>query len=141
MSKLNSHFDAFNFNELLDMIRTIIRTKKCSLENLWKEGCGWESMEHLEAHVDDILEEIACRIREAWSFDRIQLNFKSHLLTLPQELLNMNNLNATMLNRILYKDPFSIGADLSTNGEEEIFIILNNLKYKMTKKGKILILT
>ena len=141
MTKLNSHFDAFNFNELLDMIRTIIRTKNKSLECLWKDGCGLESLEHLEAHVDDILEEIASRVRDAWSFDRIQLNFKSHSLTLPQELLNLNNLNATLLNRILYKDPFSIGADLSANGEEEIFIVINNLKYKMTKKGKILILT
>jgi hypothetical protein len=141
MEKSNSHFDAFNFNELLNMIRTIMNTKNRSLENLWKEGCGWESMENLESHVDDILEEIACRVREAWSFDRIQLNFKSHSLSLPQELLNLNNLNATMLNRILYKDPYSIGADLSVDGYEEIYIIINNLKYKMTKKGKILILT
>jgi len=135
----NQYFKAFTFSELVEMVRTISRTKHESRTGVWKEGVGLESMENLEAHVDDILEELAQRIRHSWSTDRIQKNFRSNSVSLPSDILNLNNLNASQLNFMLYKDSNAVGSEVNDKGEEEIYIYFNNLKYKMSHDGSIIV--
>ena len=75
----------FNFNELIDIVKTISRTKKKSSEDMWKKGYGLQSMDSLEANTDNILDEIIYRVRDQWSRFEIERNFRN--LALPHEIL------------------------------------------------------
>ncbi len=130
-------FQEFSFVELKDMVRAIARTKHKSREGQWKNGYGLQSIDHLETHVDDILKEMARRIREAFSIGRIHYNFRHNKSNLPPEIYNLNNINDTQLNGMLYKNAELVGADLNAEGEEEIFICFNDKKYRMKKDGSI----
>lgn len=132
-------FDKFSFQELIEMVQAISRTKHRSREGVWREGYGLQSIEHLEAHIDDILEEMAKRMRSAFSLARIQSNFRHNELNLPHDLLNLNNINATQLNSILFRNSNLIGAERNDQNEEEIFIIINDVKYKMQTDGRIVV--
>ncbi|MHA1675441.1 MAG: hypothetical protein ACTSYI_17660 [Promethearchaeota archaeon] len=130
-------FEEFNFNELKDMVKAIARTKHKSREGRWKNGYGLQSFEHLEAHIDGILKEMARRIREEFSIGRIQYNFRHNKANLPPEIYNLNNINDTQLNGMLYKNAELVGSELNAEGEEEIFICFNDTKYRMKKDGSI----
>ncbi len=132
-------FKKFHFEELVEMVRSISRTKVQSREGMWTEGFGLQSMDHLEAHVDDILNELARRIRENFTIDRIQRNFRYNKLNLPTDFLNLYNLTASQLNFMLYKDKNSIGG-ITTDGKEEIFIKHGPVKYVMNSEGTIAVL-
>ncbi|MHA1610808.1 MAG: hypothetical protein ACTSVZ_13385 [Promethearchaeota archaeon] len=92
-----------------------------------------QSIEHLESHIDEILEELARRIRESFSMARIDHNFRRNNISLPHDIFNLNAINATQLNCMMYKYQDQIGADLSDDGQEEIYVIINDIKYKMKK--------
>ncbi|UYP48222.1 hypothetical protein NEF87_004507 [Candidatus Lokiarchaeum ossiferum] len=132
-------FKKFQFEELVEMVRTISRTKTQSREGVWKDGHGLQSIDHLEAHVDDILDELARRIRANFTIDRIQRNFRYNKLNLPTEFLNLYNLTAAQLNFMIYKDKNSIGAIL-TDGKEEIFIKHGPVRYVMNTEGNIAVI-
>lgn len=129
------NFEKFTFNELIQMVDAISRTKHASRQGVWSNGYGLQSIEHLESHVDDILNELAYRIRSAFNLARIQSNFRHNKEPLPHDILNFNNLNATQLNALLFRDRGCVGADLNEQGEEEIYIVLKGKKYKMKKSG------
>ncbi|WP_457557587.1 hypothetical protein [Candidatus Harpocratesius sp.] len=133
------NFRDFSFNELVQMVDTIARTKHRSRQGVWTEGFGLQSIDHLESHVDEILEELAHRIRQSFNIARIQSNFRHNKESLPHDILNFNNLNATQLNAMLFKERGSIGAEINENGEEEIFIFIKGTKYKMKSNGVIII--
>lgn len=126
----------FTFIELIDIVKTIARTKKASSCDFWKGGTGLISLEHLESHSDAILEEIACRVRKAWSLENILINIKNHRLNLPDFIRNLFNINACELSRLIYKEPPLIGA-LKNGIYEEIFLIQENQKYIMKWTGQI----
>ncbi len=134
----NSKFQDFSFEELVEMVRSISRTKSKSRENVWKEGYGLASMDDLEAHVDDILDELADRIRRSWCLKRINWNFKNNSLDLPKSFLNVYNLTASQLNYMLYKDQFSIGS-VENDGNEEIYIKEGPIRYLMKSTGNIVV--
>ncbi|MHA1519503.1 MAG: hypothetical protein ACTSRK_04905 [Promethearchaeota archaeon] len=92
-----------------------------------------QSIEHLESHIDEILGEMARRIRESFSMARIDHNFRRNNISLPHDIFNLNAINATQLNCMMYKYQDQIGADLSDDGQEEIYVIINDIKYKMKK--------
>ncbi len=138
MSSSDPDFADFSFSELLNFVSTISRTKKQSSLGVWRDGHGLESMESLESNVDQILDELTSRVQEAWSLDRIQTNFAHAGLNLPNEILNIFNITTAELNKLLYKFPPAIGADKNDEGDE-IWLILNNIKYLMTYQGKIMI--
>jgi len=119
------------------MVDAISRTKHRSRQSVWSDGYGLQSLEHLEKHIDDILEEMAHRIRQSFNIVRIQSNFRHNKEPLPNEILNFNNLNATQLNAMLFRDRGCIGADVNEQGEEEIFVVIKGIKYKMKKSGQI----
>jgi hypothetical protein len=140
MKMIDEHkFVEFDFNELREMVLAIAKTKHKSREGVWKNGYGLESIDHLESHIDEILEEMALRIREAFSVFRIQSNFKHNKLPLPPDLLNLNNINATQLNAMLYRNPDLVGSETNEEGDEEIYILFNDIKYKMQKNGQIVV--
>ncbi|MCF2141093.1 MAG: hypothetical protein K9W44_13625 [Candidatus Lokiarchaeota archaeon] len=132
------NFSDFSFNELINMVNTIARTKHRSRQDVWTEGYGLQSIDHLESHVDEILEELAYRIRQSFNIGRIQSNFRHNKESLPHDILNFNNLNATQLNAMLFKERGSVGAEVNENGEEEIFIVIKGIKYKMKSNGVII---
>lgn len=136
MSSNDHDFSDFSFVELLNFVSTISRTKKQSSLGVWKDGHGLESIDHLEANVDQILEELTNRVKKVWSLERIQSNFASAGLNLPNEILNIFNITSSELNRLLYKFPPAIGAE-NVDGVEEIWLAINNMKYLMKANGRI----
>ncbi|WP_371803782.1 hypothetical protein [Candidatus Lokiarchaeum ossiferum] len=138
MSSSDPQFSDFTFTELLNFVSTISRTKKQSSLGVWKDGHGLESMDNLEANVDQILEELTTRVKKVWSLDRIQSNFARAGLNLPNEILNIFNITSSELNRLLYKFPPAIGAE-NVNGVDEIWLVINNMKYLMKSDGKIFV--
>ncbi|MHA1511259.1 MAG: hypothetical protein ACTSRX_06005, partial [Promethearchaeota archaeon] len=96
-------FSQFNFNELIDIVKTISRTKKKSSEEMWKNGHGLKSIDTLEANIDNVLDEIILRVRDQWSRYDIEMNFKN--MVLPHEILNLFNITTAELNKKLFKNP------------------------------------
>ena len=130
----------FTFTELVEMIKTISRTKNKSRQDKIHGGVGLQSMEHLESHIDDFLFELAQRIKKSWSQIRIQRSFRYSKLNLPTELLNAYNITPAQLSFMIYKDKNSIGAIITDDGKEEIYIKNGMVKYLMKTDGNIVIL-
>ncbi|TFH30888.1 MAG: hypothetical protein E4G98_01190 [Promethearchaeota archaeon] len=130
-------FQDFKFAELKDIVHAIARTKHQSSESRWTEGNGLHSIDHLETHIDDILKEMARRIRETFTMERIHANFRHNKSNLPHDIFNLNHINATQLTGMLYNYKDLVGADLTPDGNEEIYVIINETKYKMKKNGVI----
>ena len=128
-------FTQFNFNELIDIVKTISRTKKKSSEGIWKNGYGLKSIDTLEANIDDVLYEIINRIRDQWSRYDIERNFRS--LVLPHEILNLFSITTAELNKKLFKNPPSIGSEISNVGDDEIWFKIGSSKYVMRTTGNI----
>ncbi len=128
-------FSQFNFNELIDIVKTISRTKKKSSEGMWKNGFGLQSIDTLEANIDDVLFELINRIRDKWSRYDIERNFRS--LALPHEILNLFSITTAELNKKLFKLPPTIGSEISVKGEDEIWFKIRNSKYIMRSDGNI----
>ncbi|MHA1648074.1 MAG: hypothetical protein ACTSVL_10920 [Promethearchaeota archaeon] len=130
-----SDFSQFNFNELIDIVKTISRTKKKSSENTWKNGYGLKSIDTLEANIDDVLDEIIIRVRDQWSRYDIEMNFRN--LVLPSEILNLFNITTAELNKKLFKNPPTIGSEKSNGGDDEIWFKIGSSKYIMRFNGNI----
>ena len=92
----------FTFAELVEMIKTISRTKNKSRQDKINGGVGLQSIEHLESHMDDILFELAERIKLSWNQMRIQRSFRFSKLNLPTELLNAYNITPAHLSFMMY---------------------------------------
>jgi len=131
----NPDFSQFNFNELIDIVKTISRTKKKSSEEVWKNGYGLQSIDRLESNIDDVLDEIIIRVRDQWSRYDIERNFRS--LVLPHEILNLFNITTAELNKKLFKNPPSIGSERSAEGVDEIWFKIGSSKYVMRTNGNI----
>ena len=125
----------FNFNELIDIVKTISRTKKKSSEEMWKNGYGLQSIDKLEEKVDDVLYELINRIRDQWSRYDIERNFRSKVL--PHEILNLFNITTAELNKKLFKNPPTIGSEISADGKDEIWFKIGGSKYVMRSDGNI----
>ena len=128
-------FSQFNFNELIDIVKTISRTKKKSSEEMWKNGHGLKSIDTLEANIDEVFDEIIYRVRDQWSRYEIERNFKN--LALPHEILNLFNITTAELNKKLFKNPPTIGSEISTEGKDEIWFKIGSSKYIMRINGNI----
>ena len=128
-------FSQFKFNELIDIVKTISRTKKKSSEEVWKNGYGLQSIDSLEANIDDVLYELINRIRDQWSRYEIERNFRN--LVLPHEILNLYHITTAELNKKLFKYPPSIGSERSDEGEDEIWFKIGSSKYVMRSSGDI----
>ncbi|MHA1720224.1 MAG: hypothetical protein ACTSWX_15320 [Promethearchaeota archaeon] len=128
-------FSKFNFNELIDFVKTISSAKKKSSLETWKKGYGLQSIDHLEGNIDEILYELTTRIKDQWSRYDIERNFKN--MALPNEILNLFNINTAELNKKLYKNPPTIGSEILEDGKEEIWFKIGNSKYIMRKNGNI----
>jgi hypothetical protein len=128
-------FSQFNFNELIEIVKTISRTKKKSSEEVWKNGYGLKSIDTLEAHIDDVLDEIIIRVRDQWSRYDIEMNFRN--LVLPSEILNLFNITTAELNKKLFKNPPTIGSDKKNGGIDEIWFKIGSSKYIMRTNGNI----
>ena len=128
-------FSQFKFNELIDIVKTISRTKKKSSEEVWKNGYGLQSIDSLEANIDDVLYELINRIRDQWSRYEIERNFRN--LVLPHEILNLYHITTAELNKKLFKYPPSIGSEKSDEGEDEIWFKIGSSKYVMRSSGDI----
>ena len=134
----NSKFDSFSFNELIAIVKTIRATKSQSNQTRWKEGYRLESIDELEANVDDVLREITRRVQYVWNFNRITSNFKFSTTNLPMELLNVYNINPAEINLMIFTNGGLIGADI-INGYEEIYLEFPNKgKFRMDQNGQIL---
>ncbi|QEE16245.1 hypothetical protein DSAG12_02075 [Promethearchaeum syntrophicum] len=125
----------FNFNELIDIVKTISRTKKKSSEGMWKNGYGLQSMDSLEANIDDVLDEIIYRVKEQWSRFEIERNFSN--LALPHEILNLFNITTAELNKKLFKNPPTIGSEILDGKKDEIWFKIGTSKYIMRNNGNI----
>ena len=125
----------FNFNELIDIVKTISRTKKKSSEEVWKNGYGLKSIDTLEGNIDDVLYELINRIRDQWSRYDIERNFRN--LALPHEILNLFNITTAELNKKLFKNPPSIGSENSNGKNDEIWFKIGSSKYIMRTNGNI----
>ena len=130
----NSKFDTFSFNELINFVKGIRHTKTQSNQSRWKEGFGLESIDELEENVEIILMEISHRVQTVWNLERITSNFKNNTLNLPMELLNIYNVSPSEINSMIFTD--KIGADI-IDGQEEIFLVVRTIKFRMNKKGQI----
>ncbi|MHA1473715.1 MAG: hypothetical protein ACTSPA_01775 [Promethearchaeota archaeon] len=128
-------FSEFNFNELIDIVKTISRTKKKSSEGMWKNGYGLQSIDNLEANIDDVLDEIIIRVRDQWSRNDIERNFRN--LVLPHEILNLFNITTAELNKKLFKYPPTIGSENLNGGTDEIWFKIGSSKYIMRTNGNI----
>ena len=128
-------FSQFNFNELIDIVKTISRTKKKSSENIWKNGYGLKSIDTLEANIDDVLDEIIYRVKEQWSRYDIERNFRN--LVLPHEILNLFHITTAELNKKLFKNPPTIGSEMSSEKKDEIWFKIGSSKYIMRTNGNI----
>jgi len=135
VSKQND-FSDLAFHELIDFVSTIKRTKKKSSTDVWREGYGLQAMEHLETEVEHILQELTDRVKTNWSYSIIQKNFKRTDIALPSDILNIFNMTSSELNKKLYKYPPAIGSEI-IDGYDEIWFILGNWKYQMSKNGHI----
>ncbi len=131
-------FSQFNFNELIDIVKTISRTKKKSTENIWKNGYGLQSIDSLEGNIDDVLYELINRIKDKWSRYDIEMNFRN--LALPHEILNLFNITTAELNKKLFKNPPTIGSESSDGRDDEIWFKIRNSKYIMRNNGDIQII-
>jgi hypothetical protein len=136
MNDSSFRFEAFSFNELGKIVKSILRTKKRSSEDKFEGGQGLVSIEALEAHIDDILQEIVNRISEQWTFERIQTNIKEYQISLPDRLKNVFNINQHEVQNLIMRDPPVIGAEINDDCEE-IFFFFDNTKYQMKKDGLI----
>jgi len=128
-------FSQFNFNELIDIVKTISRTKKKSSEEMWKNGHGLKSIDTLEANIDNVLDEIILRVRDQWSRYDIEMNFKN--MVLPHEILNLFNITTAELNKKLFKNPPTIGSEMTPEKKDEIWFKIGSSKYIMRTNGKI----
>jgi len=135
----SSKFDSFSFNELIAIVRTIRETKNQSNQTRWKEGYRLESIDELEANVDDVLKEITRRVQNVWNFNRITSNFKYSSSNLPLELSNIYNVNPAEINSMIFSSGGLIGADI-IDGREEIFLEFPNKgKFRMDQNGQIIV--
>jgi len=128
-------FSEFNFNELIGIVKTISRTKKKSSEEMWKNGYGLQSIDSLEGNIDDVLYELINRIRDQWSRYDIERNFRS--LVLPNEILNLFSITTAELNKKLFKNPQTIGSEISDGNKDEIWFKIGSSKYVMRSDGNI----
>lgn len=128
-------FSEFNFNELISIVKTISRTKKKSSEGMWKNGYGLQSIDSLEGNIDDVLYELINRIRDQWSRYDIERNFRS--LVLPHEILNLFSITTAELNKKLFKNPSTIGSEISDGNKDEIWFKIRSSKYVMRSDGNI----
>ena len=128
-------FTQFNFNELIDIVKTISRTKKKSSEGIWKNGYGLKSIDTLEANIEDVLDELIFRIKDQWSRYEIERNFST--LALPNEILNLFNITTAELNKKLFKNPPTIGSEISDGKKDEIWFKIGKSKYIMRNNGDI----
>jgi hypothetical protein len=135
-NKEEENFREFLFAELINMVRAIARTKKASSSDFWRGGSGLLSMEFLESHADQILEELARRIRESWTLNRILMNIKVRKSNLPDSVRNLFSINACELCRMIYKEIPLIGASVDEN-QEQIYYIQGSQKYTMKYNGEI----
>ncbi len=128
-------FSEFNFNELIDIVKTISRTKKKSSEEMWKNGHGLQSIDSLEANIDDVLDELIIRVKKQWSRYDIEMNFRN--MALPHEILNLFNITAAELNKKLFKNHPTIGSENPDGGDDEIWFKIGGSKYIMRTNGNI----
>ncbi len=130
-------FSEFSFNDLVLFVRDMYSTFKVCSQRLFSCGEQFIGVEYLKEKIDLVAKELKKRIRKAWKPEYIRNNLLSGV-RLPSEIINFSSISEELLITTIWRNQDAINADMK-DGFEEVFVLHNNKKYKMTKNGEIVI--
>lgn len=132
-----NEFSDFSFNDLVLFIRDMYSTFTVCSRRLFSCGEEFIGVEYLKEKIDLVAKELKKRIKKVWKPEFIRNNLLSGV-RLPSEVINFASISEDLLITTIWRNQDAINAELQEDFEE-IYMTHSGKKYKMTKKGEIVI--